>query len=134
MGRILIDTSILVEADRGRLDLAARLRAAAEEEFVIGAITVSEILHSLHRARTAEQRSRRETFIEYLLRNFEVMPFDVEEARVHARLGAELAAAGVTIGAHDLILAATALAVGASLATRDERSFSRVPGLAVLRW
>ena len=38
------------------------------------------------------------------------------------------------IGAHDLQIAATALAIDASLATRDERSFPKIRGLKLLRW
>jgi predicted nucleic acid-binding protein len=55
-------------------------------------------------------------------------------ARTHARLSAELAAKGSPVGAHDLLTAATALAVGYDVATRDERNFPKIPGLRVLRW
>jgi predicted nucleic acid-binding protein len=53
---------------------------------------------------------------------------------VHARLSAELAAKGSPVGAHDLLIAATALAMGYDVATRDDRSFPRIPGLQVLHW
>jgi len=52
-------------------------------------------------------------------------------ARVHARLWADLAAAGQLIGPHDLILAATALALGWSVATYNAHEFTRVPGRVV---
>ena len=55
-------------------------------------------------------------------------------ARVHARLWAELASSGVTLGAHDLIIGATALACGWPVATRDTRSFAKIPGLEVQVW
>ncbi len=131
MGRVLIDTSVLIEEERGRLELAPKV---ADLEAFVASITVSEILHGLHRAKTGEQRSRRQAYIEYLLVNYPVLPFDLAAARIHARIGAELAAAGVPIGSHDLILAATAMAAGAQIATRDARSFGRVPGLILLRW
>ncbi|AUX31792.1 uncharacterized protein SOCE836_039240 [Sorangium cellulosum] len=38
------------------------------------------------------------------------------------------------VGAHDLLIAATALAVGYDVVTRDDRSFPRIPGLRLLRW
>ncbi|MBI4704379.1 MAG: type II toxin-antitoxin system VapC family toxin [Deltaproteobacteria bacterium] len=41
---------------------------------------------------------------------------------------------GSTIGAHDLLIAATAVAHGLSLATRNVREFRRVPGLTVSVW
>ena len=130
----LIDASVLIEAERGRFDLGAVLAVHAEEEFTMASITASEMLHGVHRATRAEQRSRREAFIEQLFASFPVIPFDLMAARVHARLGARLAARGVTVGAHDLLIAATAIATGSRVATRDERSFSQIPGLAVLRW
>ena len=47
--------------------------------------------------------------------------------------GAQPADSGKTISAHDLIIAATALARGLDVMTRDERSFGRIPGLSVVR-
>jgi hypothetical protein len=49
-------------------------------------------------------------------------------ARTHARLWAQLAA-GTPVGAHDLLIAATALAHGYAVLTDDPRDFGRVPGL-----
>ena len=63
-----------------------------------------------------------------------VLPFDLTVARYHAALWAALAEKGALIGAHDLLIAATALAHGHSVATRDQRSFHRVPGLTVHLW
>ena len=130
----LIDTSVLIAAERGVLDLPALLAGYTEEEFLLSAITASELLHGLHRTARAEQRERRAAYIEKLLTDFPVIPFDLAIARVHAPLGAHLASRGVTIGTHDLQIAATALAIDASLATRDERSFPKIRGLKLLRW
>ena len=63
-----------------------------------------------------------------------VIAFDLVAARTHARLWAQLAARGVTIGAHDLLIAATAIARGLDVVTRDERSFPRIQGLSLIRW
>jgi tRNA(fMet)-specific endonuclease VapC len=130
----LIDSSVLIAAERGALNLPARFAEHSTEEFVLSAITVSELLHGLHRARTAEQRARREGIIQDLLDKFPVLPFDLAVARLHARLGAQLAARGIAAGAHDLLIAATALALDAAVAIRDERSFPKIRGLRLLRW
>jgi predicted nucleic acid-binding protein len=108
----LLDSSILIAAERGKLDLEALLRSGASERFAFAAITASEILHGVHRAATPEQRDRREAFVEPLLSRLPVVPFDLAVARVHARLSADLAARGVNVGAHDLQIAATAIAAG----------------------
>jgi tRNA(fMet)-specific endonuclease VapC len=105
-----------------------------DEPIAIAAVTASELLHGVHRAVEPSQRSRREAFVERLLEALPVLPFDLVVARAHARLSAQLAMTGVTVGSHDLLIAATAVAVGYDVATRDERSFPRIPGLNVLRW
>jgi predicted nucleic acid-binding protein len=72
--------------------------------------------------------------VEALLQELTVLPFDLVAARVHARLWADLLKTGDLVGAHDLLIAATALAAGMAVATRDLRSFPRIPGLVLLRW
>jgi tRNA(fMet)-specific endonuclease VapC len=130
----LIDSSVLIAIERQRLNLEALLAEHAEEEVAIATITAAELLHGVHRAKTARQRTRREAFVEQVLANVAVVPFDLVVARVHARLWAQLAAKGVTVGIHDLLIAATALATGSAVATRDDRSFPRIPGLPIVRW
>jgi predicted nucleic acid-binding protein len=97
----------------------------------MSAVTASELLHGVHRAATAEQRARREAYVGLVLRTVPVVPFDMAVARVHARLWAELAVAGQSIGAHDLLIAATAIARGWGLVTHNRREFDRIPGLEV---
>lgn len=55
-------------------------------------------------------------------------------ARIHALLSAERAKRGEPVGAHDLLIGATALVLGFGVAIRDEKSFPRLSGLNVLRW
>lgn len=130
----LIDSSVLIAAERGRIDLAAQLAARGDDLVAISAITASELLHGVHRAATPEQRARREAFVEGLLARLPVLPFDLVVARIHGRLSADLARQGLPVGSHDLVIGATALAAGFGVATHDERSFPRIPGLAIERW
>jgi tRNA(fMet)-specific endonuclease VapC len=131
---IVIDSSVLIAWERDQLDLQAKIVSYAEEDFAISAVTASELLHGVHRATTPAHRSRREAFVEGLLSRIPVFSFDLVTARVHARLSADLAAKRTAVGLHDLIIAATAIANGYALASRDERSFPKIPGLSLLRW
>jgi tRNA(fMet)-specific endonuclease VapC len=131
---LLIDSSSLIAAERGELDLEAALGDALDEEVAISAITASELLHGIHRLKGGMKQARAERFVERLLDRIPVMPFDLDAARVHARLGAELAAKGAAVGAHDLLLASTAVAIDFAVATRDVRSFPRIAGLTLHRW
>jgi predicted nucleic acid-binding protein len=130
----LIDSSVLIAAERGRLDLGAALAARGDEPVGMAAITASELLHGVHRAASPVHGRRREAFVERVLASVPVHPFDLVAARIHASLWAQLAARGTAVGPHDLLIAATALAAGYAVATRDVRSFRRIPGLEVLVW
>ncbi len=131
---ILIDSSSLIAAERGELDLEAALAGALDDELAIAAISASELLHGLHRLKGGLKQARAERFVERLLATLPVVPFDLEVARVHARLGAELASRGAAVGPHDLIIASTAVAIDFTVATRDLRSFPKITGLDLKRW
>ena len=129
----MIDSSVLIAAERGAVDLEPLLKSAGDDLVVIAAITASELLHGVHRLKGVK-RARVETLVEGLLARVPVVRFDLAVARVHAILSADLRARGMAVGAHDLILAATAVMLGFKVATRDARSFPRIKGLEVLYW
>ncbi|MCI0744553.1 MAG: hypothetical protein L0Y58_04020 [Verrucomicrobia subdivision 3 bacterium] len=60
-----------------------------------------------------------------------ILPFDLAEARSHARIWADLESRGLMIGPHDLQIAATALAATHDLATLNVQEFQRIPSLKV---
>ena len=92
---------------------------------------MSELLHGVHRARGA-RRNRRKAFVEHILAGLEPVPITEPVARVHAEVWANLEQRGDVLGAHDLWIAATALAHGFGIVTRNTRDFDRVPGLRVV--
>jgi predicted nucleic acid-binding protein len=130
----LIDSSVLIAAERGTLDFDATLGAHGPEEVAIAAITAAELLHGVHRLRSAVRRARTDILVEALLARLPVVPFDLDVARVHAMLSAELRSKGTPVGAHDLMIGATAVCHGMAVATRDLRSFPRIQELDVQRW
>ncbi len=131
---VLIDTSVLIDHERGRLELESNLRGRGGEEFFLSVVTASELLHGVHRARDESTRARRSAWVEAVLERFPLLGIDLATARAHASLSADLASAGRLIGPHDLWLAASCLSKGLSLVTSNVREFERVPGLAVENW
>jgi tRNA(fMet)-specific endonuclease VapC len=130
----LIDSSVLIDIERGSFDLERLAPEVADTDIAISTLTASELLHGVHRASKSRIRSQREAFVERLLEAWPVLPFDLTSARIHAKLWAELAAKGISIGAYDLMIGATAIANGLQLVTRDKRSFPKIPGLQVVLW
>lgn len=131
---VLIDSSVWIQAERTLSALPALLPGREEEDAFISVITASELLHGIHRVRTAAIRAKRLAFVEAILSSLPILPIDLATARIHAELWAGLARRGKMIGVHDSWLAATCLAHGLHLATGNVREFRRVPGLEVEKW
>ncbi len=129
----LIDSSVFIAGERGRIDLAELLASLRGEPLALSAVTASELLYGLHRARTMAQKERRNAYVEAVLTQMTVLPFDLAVARVHSAISAELDRIGRQVGAHDLMIAATAMAHDYRVATRDLKSFPKIPGLATVR-
>jgi predicted nucleic acid-binding protein len=127
---LLIDTDLLIDLERGvgNPEVEEHL---GDEDRAISVITVSELLHGVLRA-TGARRTQRRAFVEYLLAGLQPIPITEPVARVHADIWADLANRGEPIGAHDLWIAATALAHGLGMATRNASDFERVTGLRVV--
>lgn len=124
---VLIDTSVLVDRERaGRV-----AEPIGNEDVAISVITVSELLQGVERA-SGERRARRQALVEQILATFEPIPVTSAVARVHAGIWADLARRGQMIGAHDLWIAATALAHGLGLVTLNLGEFARVRGLRMV--
>jgi len=131
---VLIDASILIEAERGRLDLEPHVKRHGDEEAFISVVTASELLHGVHRATQPDVRARRSAFVEGILERFPLLSVDLACARAHAQLWADLRQAGALVGPHDLWLAATCVAHGLTMVTANVREFARVPGLELEVW
>ena len=125
---VLIDTDLLIDLERGDAAVEALL---GEEERAISVITVSELLHGTLRTRGAA-RARRLAFVEHLLASLQAIPITEPVARIHAEIWSGLAERGEPVGAHDLWIAATAVAHGLAVATRNGSHFRRIPGLHVI--
>ena len=85
---VLIDASILIESERGRLDLERHVAQRQQEEFLLSVVTASELLHGVHRATQPEVRIKRSAFVEAILERFPLLPVDLATVRtqliVHA--------------------------------------------------
>lgn len=130
---VLIDSSVLIAAERNDLDLEAILARSGDEALSVAAITVAEVLYGVHRL-GGLRRLHAQQFADRWLAVLPVVAFDLETAAVHATLAVDLGRQGLPMGAHDLIIAATAVRLGYSVATRDRRGFARIEGLDVEYW
>jgi tRNA(fMet)-specific endonuclease VapC len=126
---IIFDTSLIIGIERSRKSLDALIAGREEEPFGISVITAAELLHGVERADTEERKLRRQAFVEKVIESFPVFPFDLMISRIYARIWAAVAQKGWTVGAHDLIIAATAIALDYTVVTANIRDFEKIPGI-----
>ena len=96
----------------------------------IAAITAAELLVGVELS-DAKTRSSRSAFVESVLSAIPIEPYDLDVARTHASLLAHMRRTGRPRGAHDLLIAATALAHGRTVVSADPAGFAGLPGLAL---
>jgi tRNA(fMet)-specific endonuclease VapC len=129
---VIFDTSILIAEERGKFDMASFLGQFPDIQPIITAITASELLHGVERAQDLNRKIRRQQHVEQILASIAVQPFDLAQARHHARTWADLERRGKMIGPHDLVIAAAGLALGHKIATLNVDEFRQVTGLEVV--
>jgi tRNA(fMet)-specific endonuclease VapC len=128
---IMLDADVLIRGEKGSFDLQGWLTDQSSENFEIAAITVAELWHGVERA-SPSHRGRRQRYLETVLSPLPIIPYTEQTAREHGRIWAELDAAGKMIGSYDVIVAATALERGSSVATFNKKHFNLVKGLRVI--
>jgi tRNA(fMet)-specific endonuclease VapC len=128
----LLDTNIVSHVIRGdEPRMRERLQELAIGTAVISVVTEAELLYGLARRGHPSGLTQR---VQAFLLRVDVLSWDSVAARSYATLRTQCEAGGTVLAALDMMIAAHALSVGATLVTRD-RAFSRVPdGLRVESW
>ena len=128
MKRLLLDTTFLIDRERAQ---AASALIDDEDDVAIAAITAAELLVGAELG-TGKAKDARASFVADVLDTIPILPYDINTAHSHAHLLATVRKTGRRRGAHDLIIAATALAAGRTLVTADEKGFVGLPGLTTI--
>ena len=125
---LIVETVVFIAFERSGQPINLTSWQITDQVF-ISAVTVSERLVGVHRADTESRRAKRNSFVGAILANVPVSDFTADVAQVHAEIHAQLIRRGEVIGAHDLIIAATARRHNAALLTDNVAEFARVDGL-----
>lgn len=128
---IVLDTDVIIRGERKSFDLKQWAASQPNDQFEIAAITLAELWHGVERA-SAQFKAEREAYIRAILSMVRILPYTEVTALEHARIWADLESSGKMIGYYDLVVAATALEHGSTLATFNKRHFENVRGLRVI--
>lgn len=127
----MLDTNIvsdLIRNPQGKV--ARRIGRAGEHNICTSIIVAAELRYGC--ARSGSNRLRKA--VEDLLGEINVLPFDVPADGDYGAIRTELEAAGKPIGGNDVLIAAHARAVGATIVTANADEFKRISGLKVENW
>ena len=101
------------------------------KDIKISSVVKGELLLGAFKSQTREQTAKK---VEKFLKPFDVVDFSDKMAYDYAEIRATLEKSGNSIGANDLLIAATALNKKATLVTHNTDEFSRVQGLDIEDW
>ncbi|MEO8900981.1 MAG: type II toxin-antitoxin system VapC family toxin [Polyangiaceae bacterium] len=130
--KYLLDTNACIACLRRKPSpVVARLRARSPDDVALCSIVRAELLFGAERSQSPVNER---TVVERFLAPFLSLPFDDHAASHYAHIRHVLERAGQRIGAHDLEIAAIALARGLTVVTHNVSEFARVPGLLWEDW
>jgi tRNA(fMet)-specific endonuclease VapC len=128
---LLLETNIWIAFLKRDAGVRARLRELPAEQIALCSVVKAELLYGARKSKRVNENLKP---LEALFGLYDSLGFDDEAAHWYGRIRAQLDREGRTIGGNDLMIAAIALAADATVVTRNEREFRRVPGLRVECW
>lgn len=131
MTSYMLDANIISDLIRNPQGKAAkRIAKVGEDNICTSIIVAAELRYGC--AKSGSKRLFKA--VEDLLGEISVLPFDVPADAEYGAIRAELEAAGKPIGGNDLLIAAHAHAIGATIVTANTDKFKPIRGLNVENW
>lgn len=127
--RGLLDTSVVIDLERIEA-------ASLPDEVAVSALTMAELAAGPHATTDPEERARRQERLQRAEASFTPLPFDANAARAYGRICAAIVAKGRKARGQrvvDLLIAATAIAEGLPLYTRNPDDFRGLTELLDVR-
>lgn len=127
----VLDTNTAIYYFKGMGRVASRLLDQAPRQVGLSAVVEYELPVGIEKSNSPDRRRRQ---LQAFKSAVTYLPFAQEEAHQAGRLRAFLERSGNPIGPYDVLIAASALARGATLVTHNFKEFSKVPDLKIVDW
>lgn len=130
----MLDTDTCIFLMRGDSPrLAAHVQSVPIAQQVMSVVTFAELSYGVQ-ACAAARRKQNQAVLDQLALHLAVLDWPQEAARHYAEIRLDLKKRGAQIGAADLMIAAHARAMGATMVSNNGKDFARVKGLALENW
>ncbi len=129
---IYLDTNICIYFLKGEHpSIRENLLATPPNEIKIPVIVHSELLFGVQKSTRKKENLRK---VREFLMPFEIVPYTEEMSATYAEMRIGCQKKGKPVGPNDLLIATIVKANNATLATRNTKEFSRIPGLKLATW
>ena len=130
----MLDTDTCIFLMRGESPvLAEKVQSVPLQQQVMSAVTFAELTYGVQ-ASAAPKRKQNQAVLDSLALHLAVLDWPQEAAQHYAEIRVDLKKRGAQLGAADLMIAAHARAMGATVVTNNVKDFGRVKGLQVENW
>lgn len=128
---LMLDTNICIYIINHKPpQVIERFKQFSLGEIAISSITASELTFCVEKSGSAKNKLALQKFFAPL----DILPFDEDCIWHYATLRHQLQQQGKPIGSLDMLIAAHALSLGATLITNNVAEFERVNGLRIENW
>jgi len=124
--RICIDTDLIIEYLRGRKPFADKLEEVIMKyECYLTSITTYELY-------LGQERMKQKQNLDGLIQHFKILPFDLNSAKMSAKIQNELKNKGEEIGLPDILIAGICLINRIPFLTNNYQHYSRINNLSLI--
>ena len=129
--RYLLDSNICIYAiNHHPVHVKEKLISVGEGQCAISSIVASELAFGVVKSGRASNKTNLLRFLSL----FDIVAFDDSSIWHYAKLRQQLQSSGQVIGSLDMLIAAHALALNATLVTNNIKEFARIPNLKIENW
>jgi tRNA(fMet)-specific endonuclease VapC len=129
--RYLLDTNICIYLIKGKFpSVRSKFKQCMKEDVGVSSVSIAELEYGVAKSGLDKQRKKLDVFLPQLSH----LSFDGNAAKIYGAIRSRLEVIGKPIGSMDMLIAAHAMALGATLVTNNSREFNRVQGLKLENW
>lgn len=130
--KYMLDTNICIYIIKQHPDkVLKKFMALSVGDVCISAVTLAELMYGVHKS---QHQKKNKTALSEFLSPLDIMPFNEEVTDHYGRIRSYLENKGIPIGPLDMMIAAHAQCLGATLVTNNKKEFIRVPDLNIEDW
>ena len=127
----ILDTNTLIYFFKGMGNVAQNLLSKSPKNILIPSVVLYELEVGIAKSTQPDKRRKQ---LETLVSRVDIAPFGAAEAKITAKIRADLENQGTPIGPYDMLIAGTALSTNSILVTHNTKEFQRVDGLEIEDW